>query len=104
MTRPRPILLGYQRVRGIQPARTEHDRLVLYAFAEREGYELASVYTCIPGDRGAFALMIALVQEGAASAVAVPSEADLGETARERRRARELIEGAGVPVLVAQIL
>lgn len=104
MDRPRPILLGYQRVRESSPDQAENDLRVLRAFAEREGYALGPVYTSIAGDLGAFERLIAGARDGEGAAVGVSSEADLGGTARERFQLRSQLKAAGIPLLVAQVL
>lgn len=101
MTRPQPVMFGYQRLRLEQPDRAAGDLSVLRAFAAREGYALGCVYTDVHGTWGALEQLMTRVRSGEAAAVGVASAADLGITGRERVYVMAQIEQTGVPVLVA---
>jgi hypothetical protein len=103
----RPLLLAYQSVRfDSTPDTVENDRRILLAYAQRQGYALGVIYTELAstGELSAFDRLLEAVRRGGVAAVAVASEADLGQMPRIRDWIRARVQATGVPLLVVQSL
>jgi hypothetical protein len=104
---PRPTMVGYQTLRLDSSAdAAENGRRLLAAYAEAEGYALATVFTevLIEGRMSAYEALVAAIETGDVAAVAVPTLDDLGRMPRIREYLRGRLEKLGVRVLVAQSL
>jgi hypothetical protein len=100
MSKPRPVLLGFQRIQETSPDRVENDLRVLKRLLIVRGTPWVLFSPQPQGSAGAWERLLASVRGGEAAAVGVPSEADLGGTARERTYLRAQLRDAGVRLLV----
>jgi hypothetical protein len=105
----RAVLLGYQQVRiDTPPADVTNGRLLLEAFAARQGLTFGPVYLEQNVNEPCSAL-VALIEAARTGrgrgvvAVGVPRVADLGRIARVQRLTRERMQReSGLPVMIAE--